>query len=74
MKRIDVMKNGDEWVAKSGGKIVAKASNKIDAVKATAEVARADSSPVSVRIHKENGQFQEERTYPRSADPRRSKG
>jgi hypothetical protein len=28
----------------------------------------------SVRIHKENGVFQEERTYPRSRDPRRSPG
>ena len=28
----------------------------------------------SVRIHKENGQIQEERTYPRSKDPRGTKG
>ncbi|MCC2636918.1 MAG: hypothetical protein K0Q68_637 [Moraxellaceae bacterium] len=28
----------------------------------------------SLRIHKENGQFQEERTYPRKDDPRKSKG
>jgi hypothetical protein len=28
----------------------------------------------SLRIQKENGAIQEERTYPRSADPRRSKG
>jgi hypothetical protein len=28
----------------------------------------------SVRIHKENGTIQEERTYPRSADPKSSKG
>jgi hypothetical protein len=27
-----------------------------------------------VRIHLENGRIQEERTYPRSADPRSSKG
>ena len=74
MKRIDVTKKGDEWVANSGSEIVAKASNKVDVVKATAKVARADPTPVSVRIHKENGQFQEERTYPRSADPSSSKG
>jgi hypothetical protein len=30
--------------------------------------------PGSVKIHKENGQIQEERTYPRSADPSESKG
>ena len=28
----------------------------------------------SVRIRKRNGKIQEERTYPRSADPRSSKG
>jgi hypothetical protein len=28
----------------------------------------------SVKIQKMNGRYQEERTYPRSADPRKSKG
>jgi hypothetical protein len=28
----------------------------------------------SVKIQKENGKIQEERTYPRSADPKESKG
>lgn len=28
----------------------------------------------SLRIHKENGQFEEERTYPRSMDPTSFKG
>lgn len=28
----------------------------------------------SVKIQKANGRFQEERTYPRSADPKRSRG
>jgi len=28
----------------------------------------------SVKIHKADGTIEEERTYPRSADPRRSKG
>jgi hypothetical protein len=28
----------------------------------------------SVKIQKENGRFQEERTYPESLDPQRSKG
>lgn len=28
----------------------------------------------SVKIQKENGRFQEERTYPRGKDPRKSKG
>ena len=28
----------------------------------------------SLKIHKGNGLFQEERTYPRSSDPKKSKG
>ena len=28
----------------------------------------------SVKIQKENGRFQEERTYPKSRDPKKSKG
>ncbi|MDX2063509.1 MAG: DUF2188 domain-containing protein [Bacteroidia bacterium] len=30
--------------------------------------------PMSLRIHKTDGKIQEERTYPRSADPKASKG
>jgi hypothetical protein len=50
------------------------AATKDQAIKNTAGVAKKSSEPVSVKIHKESGRFQEERTYPRSADPRRSKG
>jgi Uncharacterized protein conserved in bacteria (DUF2188) len=32
------------------------------------------SSGGSVKIQKEDGKYQEERTYPRSKDPKRSKG
>lgn len=34
----------------------------------------ARTMKASLRIHKRNGRFQEERTYPRSKDPRRSQG
>ncbi|MGA8937742.1 MAG: DUF2188 domain-containing protein [Acidobacteriaceae bacterium] len=74
MKRIDLVHRGDEWVAKAGRKVVASAPLKKDAVRKTAEIAKADPKPVSVKIHKLNGRFQEERTYPRSADPQQSKG
>ncbi|GGD00912.1 DUF2188 domain-containing protein [Aquisalinus flavus] len=33
-----------------------------------------DSNEASVRVKKRNGQYQEERTYPRAKDPSRSKG
>jgi hypothetical protein len=76
MKRIDVVKKGDQWVGQSKGRTVpnTKAPRKADAVKNTAGVAKKSQEPVSVRIHKEDGKIQEERTYPRKADPRRSKG
>lgn len=76
MKRIDIVKKGDSWVGESGGKTVrgTKAPTKAATIKQTAQVARKDPQPVSVKIHKVNGTIQEERTYPRSADPRRSRG
>lgn len=76
MKRIDVVKKGDKWVGQSKGRTVPKtaAPRKTEAVKKTARVAKKSPGPVSVRIHKQDGKIQQERTYPRSADPRRSKG
>lgn len=76
MKRMDVVKDKDGWKAESGGQTVrgTKAPTKAGAVNQTAAKARADAEPVSVTIHKENGRIQEERTYPRSADPHGSKG
>lgn len=76
MKRIDVVKKRDGWLGESGGQTVrgTKAPTKEQSVKQTIAAAKKDPQPVSVRIHKQNGRIQEERTYPRSADPRRSKG
>jgi Uncharacterized protein conserved in bacteria (DUF2188) len=76
MKRIDIVKKGQNWVGESGGKTVrgTKAPTKAESVKQTAQVARRDPEPASMRIHKVDGRIQEERTYPRSADPPRSKG
>jgi len=75
VKRIDILKKGDSWVGETGGKAVrrTKSPTKATTIKQTAQVARKDPQPVSVRIHKVNGRIQEERTYPRAADPRRSK-
>lgn len=74
MKRIDVVKKDDHWVAESSGRTVASAPRKVEAVRKTAAVAKADPNDVTVKIHKENGRIQEERTYPRRADPRKSPG
>lgn len=76
MKRMDVVKKNGQWRAESNDRAVPGTSAKLktDAVKKTAKKARANPEPVTVKIHKENGVIQEERTYPRKADPRRSKG
>jgi hypothetical protein len=74
MKRFDLVKKDDQWVARSGTKVVARAAKKADAIRETARAARADPQPVSVRIHAQDGRIQEERTYPQKSDPRRSKG
>lgn len=61
------------WKVKKGGKTVAKAHTKAEAVKGATKVARKQKR-ASVVIRKTNGRIQEERTYPRSSDPIRSKG
>lgn len=75
MKRVDLTKRGDKWVARTrSGQTVASARTKKVAVKRTASAAKRDRQAVTVKIHKGDGKFQEERTYPRKADPPRSKG
>ena len=64
----------EQWIAESGNQILLAAATKQEAVGLTVELARSLREPVSVRIHNLDGQLQEERTYPRSTDPRRSPG
>lgn len=76
MKRIDVVKKDNQWVGETGKNkaVVSKGRTKDVAIKNTAKVAKQDPQAVTVKIHKLDGKIQEERTYPRKADPRRSKG
>ena len=74
LKRIDITKGGDGWVAKSGGNVIGQARTKTDIVRQTARQARSTGEATSVRIHGTNGRIQEERTYGKGADPRRSRG
>jgi len=75
VKRWEVVKKKDQWVARTkSGKVKLRAKSKSTAVQRTARLAAADRQAVTVRIHKANGQIAEERTYPRSKDPRSSKG
>lgn len=72
MKNIHVVKAGNEWVGKEAAQVVSRGRTKEAAVQNTAAVAKADPQAVSVKIHKVDSTIQEERTYPRSADPKRS--
>jgi len=55
-------------------RVVKTFDTKADALKGGALRRAVGSGGGSVKIQKENGRFQEERTYPGSRDPRRSKG
>ena len=67
MKEISVVHRQEHWVAESGNEILLAADKKEDAVRLAVELARSLREPVSVQIHRVDGQFQEERTYPRNA-------
>ncbi len=48
-------------------------SNKVEAIKEAKDFI-VDHGGGSLKIHNNNGGFQEERTYPKSDDPKKSKG
>lgn len=66
----------DRWDLQkdSTGQVVKTFATKGDATAGGALKKAVGSEGGSVKIQKENGRFQEERTYPRSRDPRSSKG
>ena len=66
-------KGGWRGRAKGSTRAVAKGDNKAEVVKRTTEVAKKQPK-AQVRIKGKNGRIQQERTYPRSRDPRRTPG
>lgn len=74
MDRYDLIPNGDEWKLRRLGaeRSALVFESKQEAVKESVDFMRQHSG--SLRIHNHKGVIQEERTYPRSADPRRSPG
>lgn len=60
-----------EW-AKRATKIFKEWTKKLDAIKLSANIIKKTEG--SLKIHKNSGWYQEERTYPRSKDPKKSKG
>lgn len=76
MENYYLQNNGKDWeLRKEGAERASKlfaGSNKKEAIKAAAEFMNGHGG--SMKIRKLNGQFEEERTYPRSEDPTSSKG
>jgi hypothetical protein len=66
-------KGGWRGKAKGSTRAVAKGDNKAAVVKRTIEVAKKQPK-AQVRIKGRNGRIQEERTFPRSSDPKRTQG
>lgn len=66
----------DRWDLESdqSGKVVKSFDTKGEATKGGALEKAVGKQGGSVKIQKESGAFQEERTYPGSADPKKSPG
>lgn len=73
---LDYDERKDRWELTNDNtnRIVKAFDTKEDATKGGVLKRAIGSDGGSVKIQKENGRFQEERTYPRSRDPRGSKG
>lgn len=56
------------------GKVIKSTETKADLTKGGVLQKAVGVEGGSVKIQKENGRFQEERTFPRSRDPKESKG
>ena len=71
---ISKSKDGNGWELKKegGDSATLKADTKAELVKATSDFMQGKEA--SVKIHKQDGTFQEERTYPGTSDPANSPG
>ncbi len=69
-KTYHVTKTDDGWQGKleGGQRASAKGNTKEEVLKKTIEIAKNQDNS-SVKIHKSDGKFQEERTYPKKSDP-----
>ena len=74
MDNYHITKNDKGWaLTKQGAERASKtAATKAEIIKLASEFLA--NKTASLKIHKEDGTIQEERTFPRSADPTKSKG
>ena len=74
-KRYDLVKSKRAgWELKAGSSVVKKFATKAEAIKGGVLERPLGKAGGTVRIHSDIGVVQEERTYPRSKDPRKSHG
>ena len=74
MDNYHITKTDNGWSLKKQGADRASktASTKAEIIKLAREF--LDGKTASLKIHREDGTLEEERTFPRSADPSKSKG
>ncbi|MGH8417748.1 MAG: DUF2188 domain-containing protein [Pseudomonas sp.] len=74
MDNYHITKTDNGWaLTKQGAERASKtAATKAEIMALASEF--LDGKTASLKVHKEDGKIQEERTYPRSADPAKSKG
>lgn len=74
MDKYDIHKDGDKWkFGREGSKRATKTADTKEEIIQKAREHMSDKTG-SVKIRKENGQYQEERTYQRKDDPKKSPG
>lgn len=78
MKNYSLDKSSGDWALRQSGSQRASESygnaTKAEALRQAAAHLRSQPEPASLKVKNLNGRIQEERTYPRSADPKRSPG
>lgn len=76
LRKFELNKQGDKWKLEpeGGGRARAVFDRKGDALKGGVMADALGQQGGSVKIRKETGAYQSERTYPRGRDPKGSKG
>lgn len=66
--------NGWQGKAENGQRASTTGDTKAGVMQRTIEIAKNHNGNSNVIIHKQDGKFQEERTYPKSSDPSETQG
>lgn len=76
LRSFHLTKKGEKWRLEQAGsdRALRTFDRKADALKGGTLKDALGKSGGSVKVHKQNGRIQEERTYPRGKDPRGTSG